>query len=107
MSYEPVAAPGGSTRGGYEPAPLEGEPGGAGGRAQEGGMQIHWNNIAALAYERIAALAYERYVAHMKTNPRFDGKVPATFEELNETEQEAWVHAVMEACDVFSRAMLV
>jgi hypothetical protein len=62
-------------------------------------MRIYWNNVAALAYEKYAGIL---------NRSRADASVPKKPEKwghLSDVEQSAWIEAVMEACDVYGRAV--
>lgn len=61
-------------------------------------MTIYWNNIAALAYEKYARIMNRSRVPGTKAKPE-------KFEHLEAIEQMAWIEAVQEACDVYTRAV--
>jgi hypothetical protein len=64
-------------------------------------MTVYWNNIAALAYEKYARIMNRSRVPGTAAKAK-----PEKFEHLEATEQMAWIEAVQEACDVYTRAML-
>ena len=51
---------------------------------------MNWRNVAKTAYEK--------YVEHMLARGIVPAKKP--FEGLDPAEQEAWIEAVKEACDI-------
>lgn len=59
-------------------------------------MDIHWHNIAALAYAEFVK-------ARRKATP--DVRILDRFEDLGDDLQAAWIAAVQEGCRVFGIAV--
>jgi hypothetical protein len=64
-------------------------------------MTIHWQNVAALAYEKYARIMNRSRVPGTAAKEK-----PEKFEHLEATEQMAWIEAVQEGCEIFGRAVL-